>query len=307
MNTEDKFRQPHPQQEVPQYYHYPPQHHMPQQGEDELSLIELWRILIRYKWLIILVTGLSTLVAGYYASILPTVYRAEVLMVSANGGGGSSLSGKLGGLASLAGIGVGGGGDGIEQQMLTRLKTRSFIVQHVKEYNLKPILFAERWSQQRQEWLYSEPSNSEVYNRLNSMISISKDENGLVRLGIEWKNPDSIVRIADIANDLVASMNMHAKREATADARKSILFLEAELERTSLVDSRAMLYNLIEGKIKKIMMANVLNEFVFKVIDPAVVPEEAEIKPVLMIVVLGILLGLFGSILLVFTVDYSRK
>jgi len=228
-------------------------------------------------------------------------------MLSARGGGGSSLSGKLGGLASLAGIGVGGGGDGIEQQMLTRLKTRSFIVQHVKEYNLKPILFAERWSQQRQEWLYSEPSNSEVYNRLNSMISISKDENGLVRLGIEWKNPDSIVRIADIANDLVASMNMHAKREATADARKSILFLEAELERTSLVDSRAMLYNLIEGKIKKIMMANVLNEFVFKVIDPAVVPEEAEIKPVLMIVVLGILLGLFGSILLVFTVDYSRK
>jgi len=277
---------------------------MPQQGEDELSLIELWRILIRYKWLIILVTGLSTLVAGYYASILPTVYRAEVLMVSANGGGGSSLSGKLGGLASLAGIGVGGGGDGIEQQMLTRLKTRSFLMQHVEEYNLKPILFAERWNQHSQEWLDDEPSSFETYNLFNDMVYASTDKSGITKLQIEWKNPSSIARISDIANTLVTSLNKRAKIEAKFEAEKSILFLQAELERTTLIHAQEVLYRMIEIQMQNIMMANVRDEVVFKVIDPAVVPESAEVKPVFMIVLLGLVLGLTAGVIIAVSVRY---
>jgi len=304
MNTEDKFRQPHLQQEVPQYYHYPPQHHMPQQGGDELGLMQLWKVLRRYKWSIIFITALSTLGAGYYVSTLPTIYRAEVLMVSAGGGGGSGLSEQLGGLASLAGIGIEGGGDMTDKQALAKLKTRSFLMQHVEEYNLKPILFAERWNQHSQEWLDDEPSSFETYNLFNDMVYASTDKSGITKLQIEWKNPSSIARISDIANTLVTSLNKRAKIEAKFEAEKSILFLQAELERTTLIHAQEVLYRMIEIQMQNIMMANVRDEVVFKVIDPAVVPESAEVKPVFMIVLLGLVLGLTAGVIIAVSVRY---
>ena len=88
----------------------------PVERGDELSLIELWKVLVEYKLLIIVFTALTTLGAIYYASTLPTIYKAEVLMIPAGGGVSSGGSSKgLGGLADIAGISLGvGSGAGIE-------------------------------------------------------------------------------------------------------------------------------------------------------------------------------------------------
>jgi uncharacterized protein involved in exopolysaccharide biosynthesis len=49
--------------------------------------------------------------------------------------------------------------------------------------------------------------------------------------------------------------------------------------------------------MQKIMLSNVVNEFIFKIIDPAVIPEKAEDKPILLVIFIGMFLGVFfGSI-----------
>ncbi|MBT4668872.1 MAG: LPS O-antigen length regulator, partial [Candidatus Ruthia sp.] len=82
----------------------------PVDRSDELDFIGLWKVLIEYKLLIIVFTTLTTLGATYYASTLPTIYKAEVLMIPASGGGGGGgggLSNRLGGLADMAGVSLG--------------------------------------------------------------------------------------------------------------------------------------------------------------------------------------------------------
>jgi len=270
-------------------------------------------VLVEYKRLIIVFTTLTTLGAIYYASTLPTIYKAEVLMLPVSGGSvsvASRLSNRLGGLSSIAGISLGGNGAGIEgEQALARLKTRSFLINHVKEKNLKPILFANQWSQSGGVWINEEPSDREASELLLGMITTSmnpKDKAGLVIFSLEWENPTSPNKIADIANNLVSSINSHAKDRAIIEARDSISFLEKELEQTSILNSQTMLYSIIEQQMQKIMMANIRDEFVFKIIDPAVVPKHAETKPILIVVFIGLILGIFLASFLAISVNYFK-
>jgi hypothetical protein len=237
-------------------------------------------------------------------------------MIPASGGGGGGvgvggLSNKFSGLADMAGLSIGGSSAGIEgEQALARLKTRSFLTKHIKEKNLKPILFADRWSEQGKLWIDGEPSNREVSELLLDMITTSmnpEDKAGLVTFSLEWKNPANSNKIADIANNLVGSMNFHAKQRAIVEAKNSISFLEKELEQTSILNSQAILYSMIEQQMQKIMLANIRDEFVFKVIDSAVVPRYAETKPVLMVIFIGLILGIFFGSFFAVSISYFKK
>ena len=282
----------------------------PVERGDELSLIELWKVLVEYKLLIIVFTALTTLGAIYYASTLPTIYKAEVLMIPASGGGGG-LSNRLGGLADMAGVSLGGSSAGAEgEQALARLKTRSFLTNHIKEKNLKPILFASRWSEQGKLWIDKEPSDREASELLLDMVTTSidsKDKAGLVAFSLEWENPANPDKIADMANDLVSNMNFRAKQRAIVEAKNSISFLEKELEQTNILNSQTILYSMIEQQMQKIMLANIRDEFVFKVIDSAVVPRYAETKPVLMIIFIGFILGGLSGFIIASFIDKFKK
>ena len=282
----------------------------PVDRSDELDFIGLWKVLIEYKLLIIVFTTLTTLGATYYASTLPTIYKAEVLMIPASGGGGG-LSNRLGGLADMAGVSLGGSSAGAEgEQALARLKTRSFLTNHIKEKNLKPILFASRWSEQGKLWIDKEPSDREASELLLDMVTTSidsKDKAGLVAFSLEWENPANPDKIADMANDLVSNMNFRAKQRAIVEAKNSISFLEKELEQTNILNSQTILYSMIEQQMQKIMLANIRDEFVFKVIDSAVVPRYAETKPVLMIIFIGFILGGLSGFIIASFIDKFKK
>ena len=286
-------------------------HHLSERG-DELDLMQLWKVLVKYKLLIIVFTTLTTLGATYYALTLPTIYKTEVLMIPVSGGGvsGGGLSNRLGGLSSMAGVSLGGSSAGAEgEQALARLKTRSFLTKHIKEKNLKPILFADQWDRVEKKWIDKEPSDRDSAELFKNMIeagSHPRSKAGLASLSIEWKNPHNPNKIADIANNLVSSINSHAKDRAILEARDSISFLEKELEQTSIVNSQTILYSLIEQQMGKIMMANIRDEFVFKVIDPAVNPKHAETKPILMVIFIGIILGIFLASFLAISANYFK-
>jgi len=93
--------------------------------DDEISLIDLFAVLLHYKWMIIIISVLAMAGAVVFSIIslklppekspLPNTYTPKAHMLikeSSSGGGGLSSmlsSSGLGGLASLAGVSVGGG------------------------------------------------------------------------------------------------------------------------------------------------------------------------------------------------------
>jgi len=284
----------------------------PVERGDELSLIELWKVLVEYKLLIIVFTALTTLGAIYYVSTLPTIYKAEVLMVpsSKSNSRGTGLSGNLNGLAGIVGFSSSSSSIGAkEEEALARLRTRVFLTKHIKEKNLKPILFADKWDGAKKQWIGTEPSNREATELLRSMIAIStsvKDKSGVIVLTVNWKNPRDPSKIANIANELVASMNVNAKQREILEAKKSKFFLKRELETTEIVNFKLILYNLIEQQTSRIMLANIRDEFVFSVIDPAVEQLLPDSKPTLLLIFIGSMMGLLGSCFFVITIRKSK-
>ncbi len=130
-------------------------------------------------------------------------------------------------------------------------------------------------------------------------MNVDKKTN-LVTVAIEWEDPELA---AKWANKLVKRINQERRQEAIQEAEKSIKYLEDQLQKTGVVEIQQSIYKLIEAQTKTKMIASTREEYAFRIIDSAVVPEE-KIKPKrTLIVILGIILGGMAG---VFTAFFHR-
>ncbi|NMS08182.1 LPS O-antigen length regulator, partial [Vibrio parahaemolyticus] len=95
---------------------------------------------------------------------------------------------------------------------------------------------------------------------------------------------------------------------AIAEATQNLAYLDAQLEKTAVAEMQSTFYKLIEEQTKSLMLAEVQEEFVFKIVDPAVVSEN-KVKPNrVMITILGLLLGtMFGVAILLIKYAFFSK
>ncbi len=102
------------------------------------------------------------------------------------------------------------------------------------------------------------------------------------------------------ANQLVERLNNYLRVRDIAEAERSIEFLNEELEKSSVIEIRQGIFRLIENQIEMIMLANVRDEYVFKILDPAVASDADKfVKPNRrLIVALGFLIGSFLAVVL---------
>ena len=110
---------------------------------DEIDLKELVNIIWSGKWLIAGITFAATVVAIVVALMLPNIYRAEALLApndQESVGGLSALAAQYGGLASLAGINMGGGSTDKTTVGLEILKSRKFITDFIERHD-KSIVY----------------------------------------------------------------------------------------------------------------------------------------------------------------------
>ncbi len=285
----------------------------PQAAEEEVSLLDLWCVLLREKWLVFFFTVLCT--AGAVAAALHAtpIFRAEVLLepVSADGKQGGGLLAQYGGLAAMAGINIGGGGSSKDFHIAT-LKSRTFVEGFLRDEKLLPVLFYKKWDSESQSWQVENPKQIPTmwkgveYFKKN-ILKVSEDKKtGLITLAIELHDRD---KTAQWANLLVERINRHLREAAIQDARKSMEYLKTELANTNIVELKQAIANLLEGQIKKIMLTRVRTDFAFKIIDPAVVPPENRyIKPKKrLMVVLGFMLGGFLGVFAAFFRNFLRN
>ncbi len=275
--------------------------------EDTLSLIGRYRILF-FSVLIITVSAATGL-----AFWLDKFYRAETLLVAAEQQGGAdqaSLLGGLaglGGLADLAGINLGPQDKSFEHSAV--LTSYSFLTSFLDDEDLMTELFYRDWNEDNQEWRGEPPEYWDAYLLLaEEIVSLDRDpESGLLALSVEWRDPRLA---ADWANKLVARLNAQTRARAIAEAEKSIAYLTSELGKTSILGVQQGINDLIESQINQIMLANVREEFAFRVIDSAIPPSlDDHVRPIRWLFSLaGIILGIvFGSFAVAIRASKVRK
>ncbi len=308
-------------------------------AEDEIDLAELWSSLMKRKWLILVLTGLVTFSVALATLFITPQYESSVSLMPVSGGGDSSLASKYGGLASLAGISLPSGGEmALSAEAVTTLKSKRFLKDYILEMDLKKQLFYKSWDGGNSRWLVSErftgsfketitsllgsaeggakfsyegqellgEGEPSVYSAVDffskNVLSISEDsKSGMFTLKIKWIDP---IVARDWANELVLRVDNELRQKAIAESQATITYMQDKLPTIELQDFRTIALQMIEDNLKKVTFAQVKQEYVFKVIDPAIVAEQASSPKKGLMVAVGFVLGLMLSLFLALILDW---
>jgi uncharacterized protein involved in exopolysaccharide biosynthesis len=268
---------------------------MSEKNSEGIALYDIVMLGIRKWWVGAICIGIAIAAAALIAFTTEPVYRAEsVLMLSESSDRpGSNLPDQLGGLAALAGLSLQGAGDRKAEAIAT-LKSRKLSDSFVRDLNLMPILFASRWDAATNAWRpeVKVPTSWEAHELLSkSIIKLVEDrKTGLMTLGVEWHDP----KLAAQWNaELIQRTNKSIQESAYQRATRNIAYLKRQLQETDIVGVRQALNNLMEAELKTSMLAQRSDDYAFKVVDPAVVPEKRVRPRRVLLLALGIAGGLF--------------
>lgn len=303
-----------PQKERPQHYlPYPP--HSQQPADDEIDLRELFGALWKGKWVIIASTFVFAVGAVLYALSLPNIYKSDALLApaeSSGGGGLSKMAGQLGGLAALAGVNLGSGESSQTDLAVQVMKSRQFVEAFINKHDLlvplmaakdwdlvnnKLILNEELYNPNSGEWLRepnglrgATPTAQEAFEVFNKeVLSVSQDkESGLYTVSVKNYSP---YLAQQWVNWLIEDINKVMRERTISETSQNLAYLNTQLQKTAVADMQSTFYKLIEEQTKSLMLAEVQEEFIFKVVDPAVVPELKDEPKRALICIFGTLLG----------------
>ena len=183
------------------------------QYDDEIDLRELFAVLWAGKTKIIAITAVFAIASVIYALSVPNQYKATALLAPAqqDSGGISGALGQLGGLASLAGVSIGGGDSSEAQVAQEIMKSWSFIEGFIADNDLAVEVYAaEGWSKGSNElqinqelrcsnnqWLVEDdsgvvgpPSSWQLFKAFSERVAVSEDKkSGLLSVSIEYYSP----------------------------------------------------------------------------------------------------------------------
>ncbi|ROQ47076.1 LPS O-antigen subunit length determinant protein (WzzB/FepE family) [Marinobacter sp. 3-2] len=296
--------------------------------DDEIDLRELFLTLWRGKWIILVTTIIFSAIGVFYAISQPNIYQASVLLAPTQDEGvASGIGGQLGGLASLAGINLGGGGANKTVMAKEVLKSRAFLTEFIHRHDLMiPLMGTKAWDIKENQWvidrkLYNPtdeqwltneegetllPSDWDMVNKFkDSHLSISENkENGMVTLSVKSQSPPIAKSWADM---LVKDINEHMRQQDVRESEARIAYLEEKLSETNIAGMQQVFYQLIESETRTVMLANARDEYIFKTVDPAVVPQEKSGPKRALIAIVAAMLGGMLGIFLVLLIAFIRN
>ncbi|ANQ20380.1 lipopolysaccharide biosynthesis protein [Vibrio natriegens] len=319
-----------PQKEPqPNYLPYPPRNS--EVIDDEIDLRELFKVIWKGKWLIISTTFLFAVASVLYSLSLPNTYKADALLApaeSSSGGGLSKMAGQLGGLAALAGVNLGGGETSQTDLAVQVMKSRQFIDTFINNHDLLvPLMAAKDWdiatnklvinedeyNPKTGEWLRepeglrgAKPTAQEAFEMFKKdILSVNEDkDSGLYTVSVKHFSP---YIAQQWVNWLIEDINKVMRERTIAETSQNLDYLNTQLQKTAVADMQSTFYKLIEEQTKSLMLAEVQEEFVFKTVDPAVVPELKDGPKRALICVLGTLLGGMLGVFIVLVRYVFRK
>jgi uncharacterized protein involved in exopolysaccharide biosynthesis len=268
----------------------------------------------KWKWFIIFV--LCFAIAFALISInMPNKYTSEILLADADSSKSNlgGLGSQLGGLASFAGIDM---NSSKNDKLITLqiLQSRQFLIDFVKNNQLEELLFAvDSWDQKNDSFVYNEsvfnrkeqtwlkrsegkgsyyPSDLEIHQLMKSILEVDVDKtNKVTRMFLTYYNP---TKAQEWLSMLVSALNDTIRINEINEREKQVSFLQKELKFENNSEIRNVFYSLIEEQIKSSTLAKAREEYVFRVIDPAVFPEQKSYPKRALNTVLG---GLVGGVL----------
>ena len=231
---------------------------------DDLSLIDdiidIVNVIRKRSKLILLVVAASVIITGYTSNQGHNMYksRAVILPVISH-----QVRNSTSMVDSQIGISMPALSDVTE--LVSLLNSDILIERVVKNEAIFPIFLHESIEKD------TDPAKiSKGIRRLKSTYSVNyNSKKGTIELSVRFTNPKTTT---DILNQILHELTNYMSSEAKRVAETNRKYLESLINRNSDPLIRQKIYSLVARQIEISMMAEVKENFAFKVIDPPRVP-----------------------------------
>ncbi len=205
-------------------------------GSDEINLLDYWRVIWKYKKMIVAIVFVASIAAVVMSLLAKKTYRADavIMSISSKGGGGgglSSLASQFGGLASLAGVNIGGSSAGDAEKIVAILKSRTLAENVINREHLMPIFFKDKWDAASLKWKTNDPNKQpnmeDGVKAMRRVVTITDDKKSkTIRVtGIFF---DQKITSA-IVNTYLDELQNFISSNAFTTAKRNRIFIEGQL------------------------------------------------------------------------------
>ena len=296
--------------------------------DDEIDLSELFHVLWDKIFYIGAITSIFLLISIIYALMLPNIYQSKAtLMAVEQSSGMSGMVGRYSGMASLAGISLESKSGSKDQEAIARIKSFDFFSNNfLPNIKLENLMAVKKWNQasntltydandfntESRQWLRKAkpprsnvPTSQEAYEEFIEIMSVNKDKKTLlVTLSVEHKSPFIAQQWVEIMINQIDQVMRDQDRQT---ATKSIEYLNSLAPTVFNEDIKKALSALQQEQMKRLMMVEANDNYVFKVLDSPIAAELKSKPRRSLIVIWGTILGMVLSALGVLVFNYTRK
>ena len=296
--------------------------------DDEIDLSELFHVLWDKIFYIGAITSIFSLISIVYALMLPNIYQSKAtLMAVEQSSGMSGMVGRYSGMASLAGISLDSKSGSKDQEAIARIKSFEFFSNNfLPNMKLENLMAVKKWNQasntltyyagdfnsESRQWLRKAkpprsniPTAQEAYEEFVEIMSVNKDKKtNLVTLMVEHKSPFIAQQWVEIMINQIDQVMRDQDRQT---ATKSIEYLNTLAPTVINEDIKKALSALQQEQMKRLMMVEANDNYVFKVLDSPIAAELKSKPRRSLIVIWGTILGMVLSALGVLVFNYTRK
>ena len=195
---------------------------MEMEREDEINLLDYWRV-IRKRWSIIAgIFGISVVTAAIISLFQPPIYQAKTTIMPVESSGGR-LSGALQNLSSIPFVGgmLPGAGGASATKLVALLKSRTLAEDVIHSLGLINVLFKDSKGKP--------PTLQDAVRSLTGITKITDDKKeGSISISVEYKDPKIA---ADIANHYTTVLQRFINENTLSMAKKNRIFIEDQLKK----------------------------------------------------------------------------
>tara|TARA_B100000963_G_C22575349_1_gene648144 strand:+ start:98 stop:1012 length:915 start_codon:yes stop_codon:yes gene_type:complete len=278
--------------------------------QKEYSLYEIISLLWIEKFYIFLCTAIFLFFSLIYSLSLPNLYTSSALLVpNQNENGVDSSLRSYSGLAGIAGLSIPSNSSSPYSEAFAKVSTYNFFVNNIlPNIQLPNLLAVDHYNKTQKEIVYDKNKFLPTANRwlgayesgpslqtahalfIKNHLKVIEDiDTGYITLSITHESPEVAKRWVDI---IVDQINSHMRNEHKFRSIKSIEFLNLQLMTSNFTEIKQALASLIEKETEKLMIIEVNEDFIFRVIEPPIVKEHKSGPNRLVIVFIASFLGL---------------
>jgi len=289
--------------------------------DSEVDLKEIV-LAVKERWKFIgSTTFVFTLLAVLYSFTLPDIYSSTSLIKSKNSSEGTSISSGMSGLASFAGINLGGAAGGNNTYLaINTLQAADFLKSfHADDEFLKEFMAVENYDKSSgtlvfdediydisaKQWINGRPSLYAAHKAFNDHLMIFHDDKtDYITVTI---NHRSAFVAQKWLNRILIQLNEYERESQVEQANESLVYLYNKIKLANLPEVKAVLASLIKQNTQTIMLSEISEEFFVEIIDSANLPEKKTEPSRSMITLIGIIIGFLFSLIYVLAPQFLSK